>query len=128
MGVTDHSVFFSDGTSEHVLDPPPIATWNDAVIGEAFDGATITGGEATVTWEWAAAIEPEGPNLQALPQSELDFIIARINSRNAIRIRTLNAQGQYVVCDARTDSVPSHTKADGYALGLKIEFRRVIPV
>lgn len=128
MGITDHEVMYPDGSSPYVLDPPPLPTWTDAVIGEAFDGATITGGEATVLWEWADTIATASPNVQALPQTALDAIIARIDTRNRIRIRTLNAQGQYVVCDARTDKIPSHTKADAYALGLRVEFRRVVPV
>lgn len=127
MADFDIAVFYPDGTAEYVLDPPPLPTWMDTILGEAFDGATITGGESTVVWEWAAEINAASPNLQALPQAALDAIIARIDTRNRILIRTVNAQGQYVVCNARTDAVPSHTKADDYALGLRIEFRRVIP-
>lgn len=124
MGAFDISVFYPDGSGELVLSPPPDPTWIDTVLGENFDGRTIVGGESAVIWQWGNRID-DG---RALAQSALDLILARIDGTNKIRIRTINTAGQYVICDARTDLVPSHTKADGYVLGLRMDFRRVVPV
>jgi hypothetical protein len=108
------SVFAADGTNEYALPDPDAHVYAFPVIDEAPDGKAITAGVGAVRWTF-----------NRLTQEQYDAIRARIGARGEIRLRTRNAQRQWVTLAARLDPNPgSPTFYRGEVRGVTIEFRR----
>lgn len=109
------AVFYADGSGEYQLRRPRSATFDFAIIDDTPDGDVITAGVGTVVWTF-----------EKLTEAEYDAIKNRRGAKGLIRLRTLNDNRAWVICQGHVDPNPAPPNFfRGEVIAPAVTFRRV---
>jgi hypothetical protein len=116
MAANDFAIFNYGNTGvEFDLPVPQSATWEQPIVGQTFGGSPISSLYRNVVWTFF------GP----LADVHYQYIVNNRQSNGAIKFRTKNSQGQFVICEGKTDPFPGAIRKDGAWYGVNVTFWQV---
>ena len=115
--MTTYAVFRVSDNVEIAVPQPDTALWAHVPVGEFADGTTVWGTYPQVAWDWAE-----------LFAADIAALNSAIAADGAIKFRTTNREGSFVLCTGKTDLYYPVTMYRGRDLSVSLKFDKVVLV